>query len=76
MGKTYLKFLIPFSEELNGKAIAKDGMIKESTLKLWLINNQSVVEFINNTSDPARFSNKVSIYILDLRSIWLFQNEL
>ena len=43
MGKTYLKLITPFSEELNGKAIAKlwdDN--KNHSLKLWLIKNQSV----------------------------------
>ena len=39
MGKTYLKLISPFSEELNSKAI----------VKLWDDNkNHSLVEFINN----------------------------
>ena len=42
---------------------------KNHTLKLWLIKNQSLVEFVNNTSEPLRFSNKVPIGILDLRSL-------
>ena len=68
MGKTYLKVISPFSEELNGKAIAK-LWDKNNILKLWLIRNQSLVAFVNNTSDPVRFSNKVLIGILDLRSL-------
>ena len=73
MGKTYLKLISPFSEELNGKAIAKlwdDN--RNHTLKLWLIKDQSLVEFINNTSEPVRFSNKVPIGTLDLRSLDYF----
>ena len=74
MGKTYLKLISPFSEELNGKDIAKlwdDN--KNHTIKLWLIKNQSFVEFINNTSEPVRLSNKVPIGILDLRSLGYFK---
>ena len=50
IGKTYLKVISPFSEELNGKAITKlwDDA-KNHTLKLWLIKNQSLVEFVNKT---------------------------
>ena len=60
MGKIYLKLISPFSEELNGKAIANlwdDN--KNHTLKLWLIKNQRLVEFVNNASEHVRFSNKV-----------------
>ena len=74
MGKTYLKVINPFSEELNWKAITKllDGN-KNHTLKLWLIKNQSLVEFVNNTSGPVSFSGKVLIGILDLRSLGYFK---
>ena len=58
----------PFSEELNGKAISKQwDDNKNQTLKLWLIKNQSLVEFVKNASEPVRFSDKVPIRILDLR---------
>ena len=58
-GKTYLKLISPFSEELNGKVIAKLWDDKKNyTLKLQLVKNQSLVEFINNTSEPVWFSNK------------------
>ena len=70
MGKTYLQLISPVLEELNGKTIAKlwdDN--KNYTFKLWLIKNQSLVEFINNISDPVRLSIKVPIGILDLRSL-------
>ena len=73
MGKTYLQGISPFSEELNGKAIAKPlDDNKNQTLKLWLIKNQSLVEFVNNTSEPVRFPDKVPIGILDLRSLGYF----
>ena len=65
MCKSHLKVINPFSEELNGKAITKlwdDN--KNHTLKLWLMKNQSLVEFVNNTSEPVRFSDKVPIGIL------------
>ena len=54
-----MKLISPFSEELNGKAIAKlwDGN-KNHTLNVWLIKNQSLVEFVNNTSEPVNFSDK------------------
>ena len=68
MGKTYLKLIRPLSEELNGKTIAKlcdDN--KNHTLKSLLIKNQSLVEFVSNTSMPVRFCNKGHIGILDLR---------
>ena len=74
MGKVYLKLISLFSEELNGKAITKlwdDN--KNHTLKLWLIKNQSLVEFINNTSEPVRFSDKIQIGILDLQSLGYFK---
>ena len=73
MGKTYLKVISPFSEELNGKSIAKvwdDN--KNHTLKLWLIKNKNLVEFVNNTSEPVRFSDNVPVGILDLRSLGYF----
>ena len=70
MGKTYLKLISPFSEELKGKAIGKLYDDKKNyATKLWLIKNQSLVEFINNTSEPVSFSNKVPVGILDLRSL-------
>ena len=55
IGKIYLKLISPFSEELNGKAFAKlwdDN--RNHSLKFWLIKNQSLVDFLNNTSEPVR----------------------
>ena len=70
MHKTYLKVINPFSEELNGKAITKlwDD-IKNHTIKLWLMKNQSSVEFVNNTSEPVRFSDKVPIGMLSMSTM-------
>ena len=73
MGKTYLKLISLISEEHNGKAIVKLWDDNMNPLKLWLINNQSLVEFINNTSEPVGFSNKVQIGILGLRSLGYFK---
>ena len=73
MGKTYSKVISSFSEELNGKAITKLWNDNQNhTLILWLIKNHSLVGFVNNTSEPVRFSVKVSIGILDLRSLGYF----
>ena len=48
-------------------------VVRITPLKLWLIRNQSLVQFINNTSEPVRFSSKVPLGILDLRSLGYFK---
>ena len=73
--KVYLKFRMPFCEDILGMAVAKlwdqDGKI--STLKIRLKNNHAIVEFVNNTSEEVMFLLKTIMGILDLRSLGYFK---
>ena len=66
----------PFIEELSGTAIVKivdQGQKMPLMLKLKFIRNKAMLEITNNTRETIIFDKKMSIGILDLRSLGYYK---
>ena len=72
--KVYLKFSVPFCEEMSGQAIAqfyeKDAT---QTIKVRIVKNQGVVLFINKSKEDAIFQKNEAIGVIDLRSLGYYK---
>ena len=66
----------PFIEEISGMAIVKivdQGQKMPMMLKLKFIRNKATLDITNNTRDTIIFDKKMSIGILDLRSLGYYK---
>ena len=66
----------PFIEEISGMAIVKivdQGQKMLMILKLKLIRNKAMLDITNNTRETIKFDKKMSIGILDLRSLGYYK---
>ena len=62
----------PFLEEISGMGIVKiidQGQKMPMMLKLKFIRNKATLDITNNTTETITFDKKMSIGILDLRSL-------
>ena len=78
--KPYEKKLIPieapFIDKISGMAIVKiidQGQKMPMMLKLKFIRNKATLEITNNTRETVIFDKKMSIGILDLRSLGYYK---
>ena len=65
-----------FIEEISGMAIVKiidQGQITPMMLKLKFIRNKAMLDITNNTRETVIFDKKMSIGILDLRSLGYYK---
>ena len=68
----------PFIEEKSGMAIVKiidQGQKMPMMLKLKFISNKAMLDITNNTKETVIFDKKMSIGILDLRSLGYYKNK-
>ena len=73
-GKVYMKLKTPFCEKLSGRGLAKLFCHpRVDAVMLRLIHNQGLVEFQNNSPNPALFNPKTPVGVLDLRSLGYFK---
>ena len=66
----------PFLEEISGMAIVKiidQGQKMPMMLKLKFIRNKAMLDITNNTRETIIFDKKMSIGILDLRSLGYYK---
>ena len=66
----------PFIEEISGMAIVKivdQGQKMPMMLKLKFIRNKAMLDITNNTRETVIFDKKMSIGILDLRSLGYYK---
>ena len=66
----------PFVEEISGMAIVKiidEGQKTPMMLKLKFIRNKVMLDITNNTRETLTFDKKMSIGILDLRSLGYYK---
>ena len=66
----------PFIEEISGMAIVKiidQGQKTPMMLKLKFIRNKATLDITNNTRETVIFDKKMSIGILDLRSLGYYK---
>ena len=66
----------PFLEEISGMAIVKiidQGQKMPMMLKLTFIRNKATLDIMNNTREMIIFDKKMSIVILDLRSLGYYK---
>ena len=66
----------PFIEEISGMAIGKivdQGQKMPMMLKLKFIKNKATLDITNNTRETVIFDKKMSIGILDLRSLGYYK---
>ena len=69
----------PFIEEISGMAIIKiidQGQKTPMMLKLKFIRNKAMLDITNNTRETVIFDKKMSIGILDLRSLGYYKIKL
>ena len=66
----------PFIEEISGMAVVKiidQGQKMPMMLKLKFIRNKATLDITNNTRETIIFDKKMSIGILDLRSLGYYK---
>ena len=74
--KKLIPLEVPFIEEISGMAIVKivdQGQKMPMLLKLKFIRNKGTLDITNNTSNTVIFDKKMSIGILDLRSLGYYK---
>ena len=74
--KKWIPIEAPFIEEISGMAIVKiidQGQKTPMMLKLKFIRNKATLDITNNTRETVIFDKKMSIGILDLRSLGYYK---
>ena len=75
-GKKLILIEAPFIEEISGMAIVKiidQGQKMPMMMKLKFIRNKATLDIMNNTRETIIFDKKMSIGILDLRSLGYYK---